>query len=60
MESARGSCLKPANERVREGNEQTSSSVPEVKEQTDVKSSTSPEASPATRAKIPCRMVSKM
>ena len=34
--------------------EQASSSVPNVKEQTDVKSSNSPEASPATRAEIPC------
>ena len=54
LESARGSGLKPANERVRKGSEQTSSSVPEVRARTDVKSSTSLEARPATRAKIPC------
>ena len=50
----RGSGLKPANDRVRKGNEQTSSSVPEVRAQTDVTSSTSLEASPVTGAKIPC------
>ena len=42
VESARGSGLKPANERVKESNEQT------------MKSSTSLEDRPATRAKIPC------
>ena len=52
--NARGSGLKPAHERVRKGNEQASSSVPKVKAQTDVTSSTSLEASPATRAKISC------
>ena len=36
------------------GEEQASSSVPTGKGQTDVKSSTSLEASPATRVKIPC------
>ena len=36
------------------GKEQASSSVPTGKGQTDVKSSTSLEASPATGAKIPC------
>ena len=54
VENARGSGLKPANERVRKGNEQTSSSVPKVRARTDVTSSTSLEASPATRAKISC------
>ena len=54
MENSRGSALKPANERVRKGNEQTSSSVPKVRARTDVKSSTSLEARPATSAKIPC------
>ena len=53
LENARGSGLKPANEQVRKGNEQTSSSVPEVRTQTNVKSSASLEASPATKAKIP-------
>ena len=50
------SSLKSAvdNERRRKGKGQASSSVPKVKEQTDVKSSNSPETSPATRAKIPC------
>ena len=46
--------FNPANERVREGNEQTSSSEPKVRARTDVKSSTSLEARPATGAKIPC------
>ena len=54
LENARGSGLKPANERVREGNEQAYSSVPEVKARTDVRSSTSLEVRPATGAKIPC------
>ena len=36
---------KPANERVRKGNEQASSSVPKLKAQTDVTSSTSLEGS---------------
>ena len=54
VENARGSGLKPANEWVRKGNEKTSSSEPKVKAQTDVTSSTSLEASLATRAKIPC------
>ena len=40
--------------------EQASSSVPKVKEQTDVKSSNSQEASPATGAKNPLSMVGKM
>ena len=50
--NARVSGLKPAvnNERRRKGKEQASSSVPTGKGQTDVKSSTSLEASPATRA----------
>ena len=55
--NARGSGLNPAvknDEQRRKGKEQASSSVPTGKGQTDVKSSTSPEASPATRAKIPC------
>ena len=48
--------LKPAvnNEQRRKGKEQASSSVPTGKGQTDVKSITSLEASPATRARIPC------
>ena len=46
--------FKPANEQVRKGNKQTSSSLPMVKAQTDVTSSTSLEASPATGAKISC------
>ena len=47
---------KPAvnNEQRRKGKQQASSSVPTGKGQTVVKSSTSPEASPATRAKILC------
>ena len=36
------------------GNQQAFSSVPKVKAQTDVTSSTSLESSPATRAKNPC------
>ena len=52
-ENARGPGRKPANERVRKGNEQASSSVPKVKARTDVTSSTILEASPATRTKIP-------
>ena len=52
--NARRSGLKPAAERVRNGKEQTSSSVPKVKAHTDVKSSTSLEASPATKAEIFC------
>ena len=49
------SSLKPAvdNERRRKGKEQTSSSVPTGKGQTDDKRSKSLEARPATRAKIP-------
>ena len=39
--------------------EQASSSVPKVKEQTDVKSSNSPKASPATGAKNPLSMMAK-
>ena len=46
--------FNPAIERVRGGNEQTSSSEPKVRARTDVKSSTSLEARPATRATIPC------
>ena len=53
VESARGSCFKPANERVKEGNEQTPFCVPKVRARTDVKSSTNVEARPATRARIP-------
>ena len=53
LENARGSGLKPANEQVRQGNEQTSSSVPKVTTQTNVKSSASLEATPVTRTKIP-------
>ena len=41
VENVRGSGLNPAVERVRRGKEQASSSVPKVKAQTDVKSSTS-------------------
>ena len=54
--NARVSGLKPVvnNEQRRKGKGQASSSVPTGKGQTDVKSSTSLEASPATRAKIPC------
>ena len=40
--------------------EQVSSSVPKVKEQTDVKNSNSLKASPATGAKNPLSMVGKM
>ena len=40
--------------------EQACSSVPKVKEQTDVKSSNSPEASPATRAENPLSVDGKM
>ena len=54
VESARGSGLKPANEGVREGKEQTSFSVLKVRARTDIKNSTSLEARPATGAKIPC------
>ena len=56
VENARGSGLKPDvnNEHGRKGKEQASSSVPTGKGQTDEKSSTRQEASPATRAKIPC------
>ena len=46
--------FKPTNERVREGNEQTSSSEPKVRARTDVKISTSLAARLATRATIPC------
>ena len=42
------------NERRRKGKEQASSSVPMGKGQTDDKRSTSLEARPATRPKIPC------
>ena len=54
--NARGSGLKPAvnNEPRRKGKDQASSSVPTERGQTDVKSSKSLEASPATRVKIPC------
>ena len=54
--NARVCGLKPAvnNEQKRKGKEQASSSVPTGKGQTDVKSITSFEASPATRARIPC------
>ena len=53
--------LKPAvkNEQRRKGKGQASSSVPTGKGQTDVKSSTSRDASPATRAKIPCLWVAR-
>ena len=56
VENARVSGLKPAvnNEQRRKGKEQTSSSVPTGTGQTDVKSSTSLEPSPATGAKIHC------
>ena len=54
VEKARGSGIKPSNERVRECNEQTSSAVPQVRARTDVKRSTSLEARPATRANTPC------
>ena len=56
MPNARVPGLKPAvnNEQRRKGEEQASFSVPTVKGQTDVKSSTSLEASLATGAKIPC------
>ena len=40
--------------------EQASSSVPKVKEQTDVKNSNSLKASPATRAENPVSMEGKM
>ena len=53
VENARGSGLKPAIERVSKGKEQASSSARNVKAQTDVKSSTRLEASPATRAETP-------
>ena len=56
VENARGSGLKPAvgnREHGGKDKEQASSSVPNVKAQTDVKSSTSLEANPAARAKIP-------
>ena len=39
---------------MREGSEQASSSVPKVRALTDATSSTSLEASPATRARVPC------
>ena len=54
--NARVSGLKPAvnNVQRRKGKRQASSSVPTGKGQTDVKSSTRLEASPATSAKIPC------
>ena len=51
--------FNPANERVREGNEQTSSSEPKVRVRTDVESSRSLEARPATGAKIPCALGAK-
>ena len=53
--------LKPAvnNEQRRKGKGQASSSVPTGKGQTDVKSSASRDASPATRAKIPCLWVAR-
>ena len=56
VRNAKGSGLKPAvnNEQRRKGKEQECSSVPTGKGQTDVKSSTSLEASPATGAEIPC------
>ena len=56
MVNARESGLKPAvkNEPRRKGTEQASSSVPTGKAQTDVKSSTSLEASPATGTEVPC------
>ena len=56
MKNTGASSLEPAvnNLQRRKGKEQASSSVPTGKGQTDVKSSTSPEASPATRAKILC------
>ena len=47
------------NERRRKGKDQASTSVPTGKGQTDVKSSTSLEASLATRAKIPCLWVAR-
>ena len=53
LENARGSSPKPAagiREHGSKDKEQASSSEPKVKEQTDVKSSKSIEASPATRA----------
>ena len=48
------------NEQRRKGEGEASSSVPTGKGHTDVKSSTSLEASPATGAKIPCLWESKM
>ena len=56
------SSLKPAvnNERRRKGKAHISSSAPTGKGQTDDKSSTSLEARPATRAKIPCVWRGKM
>ena len=57
VENARGSSLEPAagsREHGGKDKEQASSSGPKVREQTDVKSSRSQEASPATRAQIPC------
>ena len=50
----RESMRKEVRDARRSRLEQASSSEPKVKEQTDVKSSNSLEASPATRAKIPC------
>ena len=56
MKNTGVSGLKPAvnNEQRRKGKGQAFSSVPKVKGQTDAKSSTSLEASLATRANIPC------
>ena len=51
---------KPSNERVRGCNEQTSSAVPQVRARAEVKSSTSLEARPASRAQTPLSMESKM
>ena len=47
------------NRELKKEEEQGSSSVPKVTEQTDVKSSGSRETSPATRAKIPCLWAAK-
>ena len=56
MQNTGVSDLKPAlkNEQRRKSKGQASSSVPTGKGQTDVKSSTSRKASPATKAIIPC------
>ena len=57
VQNTRGSNPKPAvsnREHGRKDKEQASSSGPKVREQTGVKSSRSQEASPATRAQIPC------